>query len=226
MVAGPDTRAHLSAGPPGTRCVGLRFAPGTGPAVLGIPAHQLRDQRVPLAALWPEGEVRRLAERLAEECEAIDRGHGTGAAPGGGAGPRAGSGYPGRKARGPGARVVGPGGALEAVASDRLRDAEPMDPALRAAVRVLARGRSVAAVADAVGLGERQLHRRSLAAFGYGPKTLGRVLRLQRALASARAGAPFAEVAAVAGYADQAHLAREVKDLAGIPLRRLLVSSD
>ncbi|WP_143615380.1 helix-turn-helix domain-containing protein, partial [Streptomyces sparsogenes] len=66
------------------------------------------------------------------------------------------------------------------------------------------------------------LHRRSLAAFGYGPKTLARVLRLNRALDAARAGTAFAEVAALAGYADQAHLAREVKALTGVPLGRLL----
>jgi AraC-like DNA-binding protein len=45
---------------------------------------------------------------------------------------------------------------------------------------------------------------------------------MQRALALARAGTPLATVAATAGYADQAHLAREVKDLAGIPLRALI----
>ncbi|OMI40139.1 AraC family transcription regulator [Streptomyces sparsogenes DSM 40356] len=66
------------------------------------------------------------------------------------------------------------------------------------------------------------MHRRSLAAFGYGPKTLARVLRLNRALDAARAGTAFAEVAALAGYADQAHLAREVKALTGVPLGRLL----
>ncbi|WP_461029927.1 helix-turn-helix domain-containing protein, partial [Streptomyces sparsus] len=69
---------------------------------------------------------------------------------------------------------------------------------------------------------ERQLHRRAVRAFGYGPKTLARVLRLERALTLARAGLPFARVAADAGYADQAHLAREVKALAGVPLTTLL----
>ncbi|MEU7040483.1 helix-turn-helix domain-containing protein [Streptomyces varsoviensis] len=79
-------------------------------------------------------------------------------------------------------------------------------------------GLPAAALAADVGLGERQLHRRCLNAFGYGPKTLARVLRMNRALESARAGRPYAEVAAEAGYADQAHLAREVKSLAGVPL--------
>ncbi|MCX4806514.1 hypothetical protein OG594_33675 [Streptomyces sp. NBC_01214] len=58
-------------------------------------------------------------------------------------------------------------------------------------------------------LRERQLHRRSLDAFGYGPRTPGRILRLRRAPAPARGGLPYADFACVAGYADQAHLARE-----------------
>ncbi|PWS51820.1 transcriptional regulator, partial [Streptomyces sp. FT05W] len=82
--------------------------------------------------------------------------------------------------------------------------------------------RSVAATARSVGLGARQLHRRSLAAFGYGPKTLARVLRLQRALALVRAGTPYAEAAYAAGCTDQAHLAREMRDLAGTTLGDLL----
>lgn len=83
-------------------------------------------------------------------------------------------------------------------------------------------GRSVAATADALGLGVRQLHRRSLVAFGYGPKTLARVLRLRRALALTGDRVPFADIAARAGYADQAHLARDVRELAGMPLGELL----
>ncbi|MFI0814473.1 helix-turn-helix domain-containing protein [Streptomyces sp. NPDC021098] len=192
LVAGPDTHAHLAGGgPAGTRAVGLRFAPGTGPGVLGVPASELRDQRVPLAALWPEAEVRGLAERAFY-----------------GASDGAFGGQVGR--------------VLEAAALDRLRDTEPADPVVGEVVAGLSGGRSVAEVARAVGLGARQLHRRSLAAFGYGPKTLGRVLRLNRALELARGGLPYAEVAVVAGYADQAHLAREVRGLAGVPLGGLL----
>ncbi|WP_413103219.1 helix-turn-helix domain-containing protein [Streptomyces sp. Inha503] len=185
LVAGPDTRAHLAPGAPGTRALGLRFAPGTGPAVLGVPAHELRDLRVPLAALWPGAEVRRLAERIATGQTAAGR-------------------------------------LLEEAAFGRLRTAEPPDPVLAAIVAGVSQGTAVAGIAAAVGLGERQLHRRSLAAFGYGPKTLGRVLRLNRALDLARTGLPFAEVAATTGYADQAHLARDVRALAGVPLGRLL----
>ncbi len=192
MVAGPDTTVYVSPAQAGMSYVGLRLPPGTGPAVFGVPAHELRDQRVPLADLWPAGEVRRLTERLHQAAD--------------------------------------PGAALEKIAAARLGPPDPAirpdlpDPLIAEVAARLRAGAPVAAVAEAVGLGERQLHRRSLAAFGYGPKTLARILRLHRALDLARAGTPFATVAATAGYADQAHLAREVKDLAGAPLSDLITS--
>ena len=80
----------------------------------------------------------------------------------------------------------------------------------------LAAGGSAAATAEALGWTTRSLHRRCLAAFGYGPEVLRRVLRFRRAAgAAARAACPLAEVAARAGYADQPHLSREVRALAG-----------
>ncbi|GGO84960.1 helix-turn-helix transcriptional regulator [Wenjunlia tyrosinilytica] len=185
LVAGPDTHAHVVVEGPGTAYTGVRFGPGTGPLVLGVPAHELRDQRVPLSALRPDREVRELTEQVAA---ASDRGR-----------------------------------ALEAVAaraSAAHRTPVPLPPLV---VDALERGEPVAGVARAVGLSERQLHRRCLDAFGYGPKTLLRVLRMQRALESARAGTPLATVAAQTGYADQAHLARDVKDLAGLPITALLI---
>ncbi|MFD8916936.1 DUF6597 domain-containing transcriptional factor [Streptomyces sp. NPDC059569] len=180
LVAGPDTHAYAPEGIAGLYCAGVRFAPGTAPALLGVPAHELRDRRMELADLWSPAEVRRLT-----------------------AGPAA---------------AQDPAAALEAVALRRAAAAEPPDPLLRAVVAALEAGRTVAATADAVGLGARQLHRRSLDAFGYGPKTLARVLRLQRALAFVRDGAPFAAAALAAGCADQAHLARETRELAGLTL--------
>ncbi|GAB7182122.1 helix-turn-helix transcriptional regulator [Kitasatospora sp. Ki12] len=184
LVAGPDTRAFRPG--PGLRgpWAGVRFRPGAAPALLGVPAHELRDRRTDLADLRPGAEVRRLTER-------ID------AAP-------------------------DPAAALEDLALRLAAEARPEDPLLRAVVAALAAGRSVAATAEAVGLGERQLHRRSLTAFGYGPKTLARILRMQRALALARSGVPLAETAARTGYADQAHLARDVRELAGLPVTSLL----
>jgi AraC-like DNA-binding protein len=76
-------------------------------------------------------------------------------------------------------------------------------------------GVPVAAMAEQLGMSARQLHRRCLPVFGYGPRRLARVLRMGRALDEARAGLPLASVAADCGYADQAHLSREVRALAG-----------
>ncbi|MEU8438428.1 helix-turn-helix domain-containing protein [Streptomyces sp. NPDC029216] len=180
LVAGPDTGPHPAGEVPGRTFTGLRLAPGTAPALLGVPAHELRDRRVELADLWPAREVRALTGRTAGYED-----------------PRAG---------------------LEALARARLDAVGPPDPLLAEVTARLRAGQPVSAVAAAVGLGERRLRRRSLDAFGYGPRTLGRVLRLQRALALTRRGLPQAEVAYAAGYADQPHLAREVRALAGTTL--------
>lgn len=96
------------------------------------------------------------------------------------------------------------------------------DPAVPRLVSLIRRGDRMATVADALGWTERQLHRRSLAAFGYGPKTLQRVLRFDRALRLARDGTDLASVAYATGYADQAHLSRDVKGFAGVPMTALL----
>lgn len=86
------------------------------------------------------------------------------------------------------------------------------------AARVFAAARAglgAAEIAERAGVSARTLHRRSRAAFGYGPQHLVRVLRLQRALAAARGGASWADAASATGYADQPHLARDVRDLTG-----------
>ncbi|MBH1933578.1 helix-turn-helix transcriptional regulator [Streptomyces sp. AV19] len=179
VVAGPDTRSHLA---PAGAYTGLRFAPGTGPVLLGVPAHELRDLRVPLEDLWPARRVRAVAQRVAE------------------------------------ARA--PGRALESVVGRWWRvDVDPVTAAVVASAR---RGEPVSALAARLGIGERQLHRRALRSFGYGPKTLARVLRMNRAVELARGGGAFAEVAVVCGYADQAHMAREVRGLAGVTLGALV----
>lgn len=90
------------------------------------------------------------------------------------------------------------------------------EPGIRAAAARLARGATAADTADALGWTTRTLHRRSLAAFGYGPAVLRRVLRFRRALALLHTGVAPAEVAARAGYADQPHLSREVRAFAGV----------
>jgi AraC-like DNA-binding protein len=181
VVAGPDTVAYVEESTPGARYAALRFPPGTGPSILGVPALELRDQRVPLADLWPRASVRRLSDRIASAPD--------------------------------------PAKALDEAVAGLSRRTDPLIVEVAARLRG---GATVAATAGAVHLGERQLHRRCLAAFGYGPKTLVRILRMNRALALARGGTPFASAAALSGYADQAHLSREVRALTGVPLGALM----
>lgn len=94
-------------------------------------------------------------------------------------------------------------------------------PMLRAVTRGLAAGAAVADVADDVGSSSRTLQRQCSAVYGYGPATLRRILRFRRAVGLIDAGMSPSAVAAQAGYADQPHLYREVRALAGISLRQL-----
>lgn len=100
---------------------------------------------------------------------------------------------------------------------------EDLDHDVRRAVVAVAHG---ADPARSAALSERQLRRRFEAAVGYGPATLARVLRFQRFLriADATPDVPLARLAADAGYADQAHLAREAKRLSGLPPSALLAA--
>ncbi|MEO3758296.1 AraC family transcriptional regulator [Mycobacterium sp. B14F4] len=85
----------------------------------------------------------------------------------------------------------------------------------------LAAGATVDRVAAEVGWSRRTLHRQCLAVYGYGPATLRRILRFRRAARLLKAGVPVADVAARTGYADQPHLHREVRALAGVPSTEL-----
>jgi AraC-like DNA-binding protein len=185
VLAGPDTRAHLSTLGPGGSIAGVRFAPGTAAGVLGIPLHALRDSRPELADVWGRDVV----DAVAVAAATSER----------------------------------PEGALARAVAARM--AEPPDATMRHVARTLSTAPNpspVRGLAADLGLSERQLHRRCTAAFGYGPKTLHRVLRFQAALTMARAGHDLARVAHECGYADQPHLARDVADLAGSSLTSLL----
>ena len=62
---------------------------------------------------------------------------------------------------------------------------------------------------------ERDLRRKMRAQFGYGYAVLVRVLRAQRAYRLVRRGHTLADAAARSGYADQSHLTREFRRVAG-----------
>jgi AraC-like DNA-binding protein len=118
--------------------------------------------------------------------------------------------------------------ALEAAVLERLPAAGPLDRAIAAAAARL-RLRPATGVGElggGLGLSERQLRRRFLAAVGYGPKVFARVARFQRLLALAERRPPawgdLAGLALEAGYADQAHMTAECARLAAVPPARLL----
>jgi AraC-like DNA-binding protein len=101
------------------------------------------------------------------------------------------------------------------------RHAEP-DALMAEAVRRLMpwRAAEVGALSADLSISVSQLRRRCLAAVGLGPKVLQRTLRFQGFLALVQAGGGqrggLAGLAAAAGYADQAHLARECLRLTGL----------
>jgi AraC-like DNA-binding protein len=114
--------------------------------------------------------------------------------------------------------------ALVSGVAERVLAGGERDHAIRAAVLAVLAGTPLPEVGRQVGLGERQLRRRFRAAVGYGPATLVRIHRFQRFLDLAQfaRGASLARLAADSGYADQAHLARECRRLAGLPPAALL----
>jgi len=110
---------------------------------------------------------------------------------------------------------------LEAGLAGAAPEIGPPAPEMALAFRWLGRGAEeagLAALRDRLGISERSLRRRCHEAFGYGPKSLDRILRFQHFLRLAGAGEEtgLSALAAAAGYADQAHLTREARRLSGL----------
>jgi AraC-like DNA-binding protein len=118
-----------------------------------------------------------------------------------------------------------------ALLARHLAELPPADGLIGATVRWLAanpNGR-VHELSRALHVSDRQLQRRLLSAVGYAPKTLHRILRFQRLLALANAAggdASLSSLALRAGYADQAHMTRELRQLAGRAPTALLPGAD
>ncbi|WP_051329585.1 helix-turn-helix domain-containing protein [Geminicoccus roseus] len=191
-VAGPDVTAALPELRPGATILGLRFQPGAARRWLGLPMSEITGREVELEAIWGK-RARRLARMLEDAPE-------------------------------PGCRA----GLLQAALAQLAAGIEPPDGLARAILRATAERLAGGSgpgdrLHDRLGQSERTLRRRSGDHFGYGTATLARILRLQRFLAAAgRPDRPgLASLAAETGYADQAHLAREVRDLCGMTASRL-----
>ncbi|MEK2490656.1 DUF6597 domain-containing transcriptional factor [Kitasatospora purpeofusca] len=219
-VVGPDRAPRTVPVPGGAELAGVRFRPGAAGLLLGaMPVRELCDLQVPLAEVVGAPVAERLGERCAEGL---------------------GEGLVERGGEREGERCAGAGGPAEvaAVLDDFVASRVPgwvPDRAVERAVVALGRPEAVRMpdLAAELGLSERQLRRRVTDAVGYGPKTLQAVLRFRRAVARARSGAGetgggagavpgLAAVAAQAGYADQAHLTREVRRWSGVPPTVLL----
>lgn len=109
---------------------------------------------------------------------------------------------------------------LEEVVAEEMPSHET-DIAIQVAYRLIERGPPPGAnlvpwLMRALEMSERTLRRRFNESFGYGPKTLDRILRYQRFLRfSNQSNSSTAILASDAGYSDQAHLVRESRRLTG-----------
>ena len=195
VVVGPWTVPLLAQLPAGSLITGARLHPGRASSLLGMPASELLNQAIPVAAV--EGAMRNIRlEKVIEQPNSAAR-----------------------------RCILG----QELLAS--LEHSAPFDQAVLAGIRWLSRrphGR-IEQLSRWIGMSERQLHRRFSAAIGYGPKTFQSVMRFQRLLKTARemgAEQSLADLAASVGYADQAHMTREVQRLANLRPTVLLRSTE
>jgi AraC-like DNA-binding protein len=197
-IAGPDTGHRDVPLAPGELIVGVRLRPGAARPLLGAtPATAVADAQPGLRDLWGEAALR-LSDSLAG-------------------------------AREPWQIATGLVGALQG----RMKTYEP-DRVAVAVADALDRPRplGIASLAWELGYSERHLRRRVRAATGYGPKTLEQILRFRRtmeAVAPVRvpgetgARVPdWSRIAAEQGYADQAHLSRQVRRWSGASPRALV----
>jgi len=210
-VIGPMTRAIVTPAGGPAWIAGVRFRPGAAMGMLGVAACELRDDAAGARDVWgPAGRM--LDDRLAGAPDAAA------------------------------ARALLEAELLARRARAPLPEAR-LDRAI-ATLRGARGELPVPAVAARACLGERQLERLFVERVGYGPKLFARVVRLEHAVASigtiaswgigaargrgtiaswevgAARGrgtiASWASFARACGYADQAHLIREFRALAGV----------
>ena len=117
--------------------------------------------------------------------------------------------------------------AIERIVLRLMRDNDSgreASPEVMEAWGLIRRGRGstpVAAVASQVGWSRRHLEHRFHGEFGITPKSAVRLTRFERSVAAVRdPRRSLADVAAKCGYADQSHLAREWREMAGLPPSR------
>lgn len=117
---------------------------------------------------------------------------------------------------------------VDAMLMRRLSDAPDVDRGVAwSLARITASGgrAAIGPLAAELGWSHRRLISRYRDAVGLPPKTVARIVRFERAAERLRDGAELSAAAAECGYFDQAHLCREVRDLAGVTPAELRVNS-
>jgi AraC-like DNA-binding protein len=186
-VVGPDITAATPELGPRSVVLGLRFMPGAAAMWLGRPLTEIVGREVPMTEFWGS-TADRIADRIGAASSARDK-----------------------------LRVL-----QELLGAEAPKVKHPRQEATMI-FRFLGSDASaerlkIQALRERLGVSERTLRRQCDELFGYGPKTLDRILRFQRFQALARTDADegLALLALSAGYADQAHLTREVQSLCGM----------
>ncbi|WEX86833.1 helix-turn-helix domain-containing protein [Sinorhizobium garamanticum] len=186
-VVGPDKVAAFPQLVAGETVVGARFRIGSAASWLRTPLDGITGKTVPLDAFWGR-EARVLEAQMAEATDAA-------------------------------ARIA----VLRAALQSLLPTVKPPSAEITACVSLLENDRissvePIRTLVQETGTSERTLRRRCREHFGYGAKTLDRILRLLRFLVAcgARPQSALATLALDAGYADQAHLSREARELTSL----------
>ena len=192
-VAGPDVTSATPIPQPGATIIGARFQPGAARNWLGLPMSEIVGLQIDLAELWGR-RASEMSDRIGQVSTLEEQ------------------------------------SAL--LQRELLRLMPEKDEPARDAAAVFGLmqrdaaepGTKISIILDRLDTSERTLRRRCHEQFGYGPKTLDRILRFQRllALAIASPGTALSGMAYEVGYADQAHLSREVKDLTGFSAQALV----
>lgn len=193
VVVGPDITAANPDLASGATVLGMRFRPGAAAHWLGLPMTEIVGSQIDMLDIWGE-RARDITGRL-------------------------------RDAKG----VREQAGLLQELLGRMASSVEAPSPDGTAMFDILQNdigpeAGGISGLARRLDVSERTLRRRSHHLFGYGPKTLDRILRFQRfqALARTAANAGLADMAYATGYADQAHLSREIQSLSGMTAREFV----
>ena len=186
FVAGPDRTAAFPPLQAGETVIGIRFQPGAAAKWLKLSLAEITGETVALSEMWgASGED--LHERLCAKASTTER-------------------------------LALLQDVLEQRSADVATPCEDMRHTFKhLSGRASGGFQGVETLSQTLGYGARTFRRRCLENFGYGPKTLDRILRFQRLLSLLRGNRqdPLSILALAAGYADQAHMCREVQALAG-----------